>query len=102
VVPNIFFACGTCFYCRTNRNPMYPPRRDQGSLTTRGYGEYFRIPATNSSICHPCSVHQGSIIADAVVTSVHGVKGRVRQEAVVVISVGGCSAAAIPDLKPME
>ena len=100
VVPNIFFACGNCFYCRTNRETQCI--RLGGILGvlnhSGGYGEYFRIPARQ--LFHlPSHVPftEGSIIADAVVTSVHGVKrGRVRQgETVVVISVGGCSAAAI-------
>jgi alcohol dehydrogenase, propanol-preferring len=100
VVPNIFFSCGHCFYCRTNRETQCTSL--DGILGVLkypgGYGEYFKIPGRQ--LFHlPAHVPftEGSIIADAVVTSVHAVKrGRVRQgETVMVIGVGGCSAAAI-------
>ena len=100
VVPNIFFACGNCFYCRTNRETQCVNLAGiLGVLKhSGGYGEYFRIPGRQ--LFHlPAHVPftEGSIIADAVVTAVHGVKrGRIRHgETVMVISVGGCSAAVI-------
>ena len=100
VVPNIFFACGNCFYCRTNRETQCTHLGGiLGVLKhSGGYGEYFKIPSRQLfHLPDHVPFTEGSIIADAVVTSVHGVKrGRVRQgETVLVISVGGCSAAAI-------
>lgn len=100
VVPNIFFTCGNCFYCRINRETQCI---DLGGILgvlkhSGGYGEFFKIPGRQLyHLPNHVPFTEGSIIADAVVTSVHGVKrGRVRQgETVVVISVGGCSAAAI-------
>jgi D-arabinose 1-dehydrogenase-like Zn-dependent alcohol dehydrogenase len=100
VVPNIFFACGNCFYCRTNRETQCINLDGVLGVLKHsgGYGEYFGIPGRQ--LFHlPAHVPftEGSIIADAVVTSVHAVKrARIRQgETVMVISVGGCSAAAI-------
>ena len=100
VVPNIFFTCGHCFYCRTNRETQC--LNLDGILGVLkhhgGYGQYFKIP--ERQLFHfPEHVPfpEASIIADAVVTAVHAVKrGRVSAgETIMVISVGGCSAAAI-------
>jgi propanol-preferring alcohol dehydrogenase len=100
VVPNIFFACGNCFYCRTNRETQCT---NLGGILgvlkhPGGYGEYFRIPARQLfHLPAHVSFTEGSIIADAVVTSLHAVKrGRIRHgETVMIISLGGCAAAAI-------
>lgn len=100
VVPNIFFSCGNCFFCRTDRETQCMNLKGiLGVLKyPGGYGEYFKIPARQ--LFHlPATIHftEGAVIADAVVTSVHAVKrGRIREgETVMVISVGGCAAAAI-------
>ncbi len=100
VVPNIFFSCGNCFYCRTNRETQCINLDGILGVLKHpgGYGEYFKIPG-RQLFKLPAHVPftEGSIIADAVVTSLHAVKrGRIRQgETVMVISVGGCAAAAI-------
>lgn len=100
VVPNNFYTCGTCFYCRTNRETQCV--RLDGILGVLkhpgGYGEYFAIPARQ--LFHlPDSIPftEGGVIADAVVTAVHAVRrGRVTPgETVAIVSIGGCSAAAI-------
>jgi len=99
VVANIFFTCGDCFYCRTNRETQC---LNLGGILGvlkhwGGYGQYFRVPARQ--LFHlPDSVAftEGAVLADAVVTAVHAVeRGRVSPgETVVIIGVGGCGSAA--------
>ncbi len=98
VVPNIFFTCGYCFYCRTNRETQC--ENLDGILGVLkhwgGYGEYFRVPERQLFHLPPeISFAEGAVIADAVVTAVHAVKrGRVApDEKVIVIGIGGCGAA---------
>ena len=100
VVPNIFFTCGHCFYCRTNRETQCVNL--EGILGVLkfpgGYGEFFKV--RERQLFHlpdAVSFSEGAVIADAVVTAVHAVRrGRVAPgETAMVISVGGCSAAAI-------
>ena len=100
VVPNIFFTCGNCFYCRTNRETQCLSL--EGILGVLkypgGYGEFFKVRERQLfHLPEKISFSEGAIIADAVVTAVHAVRrGRVAPgETVMVISVGGCSAAAI-------
>ena len=100
VVPNIFFTCGDCFYCRTNRETQC--LHLEGILGVLkypgGYGELFKVRERQLfHLPEKISFSEGAIIADAVVTAVHAVRrGRVASgETVMVISVGGCSAAAI-------
>lgn len=104
VVPNIFFTCGHCFYCRTNRetqclnlNGILGVLKYPG-----GYGQFFKVRERQLfHLPEKISFSEGAIIADAVVTAVHAVRrGRVSPgETVMVISVGGCSAAAIQACK---
>ena len=100
VVPNIFFTCGKCFYCRTNRETQC--LHLEGILGVLkypgGYGEFFKVRERQLfHLPEKISFSEGAVIADAVVTAVHGVRrGRIAPgETVMVISVGGCSAAAI-------
>ncbi|MBP1738295.1 MAG: hypothetical protein H6Q48_588 [Deltaproteobacteria bacterium] len=100
VVPNIFFACGHCFYCRTNRETQC--LNLEGILGVLncpgGYGEFFKVRERQLfHLPETISFSEGAIISDAVVTAVHAVRrGRISPgETVMVISVGGCSAAAI-------
>lgn len=100
VVPNNFFTCGNCFYCRTNRETQCIQLDGiLGVLKhSGGYAEYFRIPARQLfHLPESIAFTEGGVIADAVVTAVHGVRrGRVAPgETVAVISIGGCSSAAI-------
>jgi propanol-preferring alcohol dehydrogenase len=100
VVPNIFFTCGDCFYCRTNRETQC--LNLDGILGVLkhwgGYGAFFRIPA-RQLFALPAAIAftEGAIIADAVVTAVHAAQiGRVTAgETVVIIGIGGCGGAAI-------
>ena len=100
VVPNIFFTCGHCFYCRTNRETQC--LNLEGILGVLkypgGYGQFFKVRERQLfHLPEKISFSEGAIIADAVVTAVHAVRrGRISPgETVMVISVGGCSAAAI-------
>jgi propanol-preferring alcohol dehydrogenase len=100
VVPNIFYACGNCDYCRTNRETQCTQLGGILGVLTHwgGYGEFFRIPA-RQLFRLPASVSfaEGAVIADAVVTAVHAVqRGRVvAGERVAVLGVGGCGSAAL-------
>jgi propanol-preferring alcohol dehydrogenase len=100
VVPNIFYACGQCFYCRTNRETQCTQLGGILGVLGHwgGYGEYFKIPARQLfPLPDTVSFAEGAVIADAVVTAVHAVqRGRVAPgEAVAVIGVGGCGSAAL-------
>ena len=100
VVPNIFFSCGNCFYCRTTRETQCSNLDGILGVLKRpgGYGEYFKIPA-RQLFKLPKSIPfvDGAAIADAVVTGVHAVRrGRVMPgETVMVISIGGCGSAVV-------
>jgi D-arabinose 1-dehydrogenase-like Zn-dependent alcohol dehydrogenase len=94
IVPNIFFTCGECFFCRTNRETMCTNFKGAlGVGINGGYAEYFKAPARNLFLLpDKIGFEQGSVIADAVVTSVHAVRRRAEVKAddvVVVIGVGG-------------
>ena len=90
VVPNIFFTCGECFFCRTNRETMCTNFKGAlGVGINGGYAEYFKAPAKNLFILpDKIGFNEGSIIADAVVTSVHAVRRRavVKADDVIVVS----------------
>ena len=100
VVPNIFFTCGECFYCRTNRETLCINFRGAlGVGVPGGYAEFFLAPEKNlftlpSSIPFP----EGGVIADAVVTAVHAVRRRAMVKAgdnVLVIGLGGVGQSVI-------
>ena len=100
VVPNIFFTCGHCFYCRTNRETQCLNLNGILGVVKYpgGYGQFFKVRERQLfHLPEKIAFSEGAIIADAVVTAVHAVRrGRVSPgETVMVISVGGCSAAAI-------
>jgi D-arabinose 1-dehydrogenase-like Zn-dependent alcohol dehydrogenase len=100
VVPNIFFTCGECFFCRTNRETMCTNFRGAlGVGINGGYAEYFNAPAKNLFILpDKIGFNEGSVIADAVVTSVHAVRRRAMVKAddvVVVIGLGGAGQSVI-------
>jgi D-arabinose 1-dehydrogenase-like Zn-dependent alcohol dehydrogenase len=100
VVPNIFFTCGECFFCRTNRETMCTNFKGAlGVGINGGYAEYFKAPAKNLFML-PSTVRfeEGSVIADAVVTAVHAVRKRAQVKAddsVVVIGIGGVGQGII-------
>jgi alcohol dehydrogenase, propanol-preferring len=94
VIPNIFFTCGECFFCRTNRETMCTNFGGALGVGINGaYAEYFKAPAKNLfALPENIPFEQGGVIADAVVTSVHAVRRRAQVKAddcVAVIGVGG-------------
>jgi D-arabinose 1-dehydrogenase-like Zn-dependent alcohol dehydrogenase len=100
VVPNIFFTCGECFYCRTNRETLCTNFKGAlGVGIDGGYAEYFKAPERNLfRLPDNVSFKSGSVIADAVVTAVHAVRVRARVTAgqtVVVIGTGGVGQSVI-------
>jgi D-arabinose 1-dehydrogenase-like Zn-dependent alcohol dehydrogenase len=100
VVPNIFFTCGECYYCRTNRETLCVNFKGAlGVGVSGGYAEFFLAPERNlfllpSNIPFP----EGGVIADAVVTAVHAVRRRASVKAgdtVLVIGLGGVGQSVI-------
>lgn len=100
VVPNIFFTCGECYNCRTNRETLCT--NFSGALGVGidgGYAEYFRAPERNLFVL-PDNVpfDVGAVIADAVVTAVHAVRRRAMVkagEALLVIGTGGVGQSVV-------
>lgn len=79
VIPNIFFTCGNCRYCRTNRETLCTALDGiLGVLKHHGaYAEYFTIPARQLfHLPDQISFVDGAVIADAVVCAVHAVRAR--------------------------
>ena len=100
VVPNIFFTCGHCVYCRTNRETLCINLDGILGVLKHwgGYASYFGIPERQLfRLPNAISFTEGAIIADAVVTAVHAAEtGRVSAgETVVILGVGGCGGAAV-------
>ncbi len=100
VVPNIFFSCDACVYCRTNRETQCLNLGGILGVLAHwgGYGEYFCVPARQLfPLPDEIPFAEGAVIADAVVTAVHAVqRGRISGgETVLIIGVGGCGSAAI-------
>jgi propanol-preferring alcohol dehydrogenase len=101
VVPNIFYTCGNCRYCRTNRETLCANLDGiLGVLTHHGaYAEYFKAPARQ--LFHlPANIPftDGAVIADAVVCAVHALKQRARihpGEWALVIGVGGVGLSVL-------
>jgi propanol-preferring alcohol dehydrogenase len=73
VVPHLFFACESCFYCRTGRHQQCGRLQGiLGVLCNGAFAEFFKAPARNLYKL-PANVpfDEGGLIADAVVTAVH-------------------------------
>ena len=100
VIPNIFFTCGECFYCRTNRETLCVNFRGAlGVGIPGGYAEFFLAPERNLFTLPPnIPFPEGGVIADAVVTAVHAVRRRAMVKAgdkVLVIGLGGVGQSII-------
>ena len=100
VIPNIFFTCGECYYCRINRETLCTDFRGALGVGVNGaYAEFFLAPERNlftlpSNIPFP----EGGVIADAVVTAVHAVRRRAMvkaEDTVIVIGLGGVGQSVI-------
>ncbi len=107
VLPNIFFTCGECYYCRTNRETLCTNFSGAspalGVGFDGGFAEYFKAPARNLFIL-PDNIDfpEGSVIADAVVTAVHAVRRRAQVkegDTVLVIGPGGIGQVMIQIVK---
>jgi len=94
VIPNIFFTCGECYYCRTNRETLCVNCAGALGVGRNGaYAEYFKAPTKNLFIL-PDTIDfpEGSVIADSVVTALHAVRRRAKvnsNHTVLVIGAGG-------------
>jgi D-arabinose 1-dehydrogenase-like Zn-dependent alcohol dehydrogenase len=101
VVPNIFYACGRCSYCRVSRETLCANLAGiLGVLRYQGgYAEYFKVPARQLFLLPDCiSFEEGGVIADAVVCAVHAVLDRAEvkvSELVLVLGVGGVGTSIL-------
>jgi propanol-preferring alcohol dehydrogenase len=101
VVPNIFYTCGNCRYCRTNHETLCTALDGiLGVLTHHGaYAEYFALPARQTfHLPDATSFADGAVIADAVVCAVHAVRRRAHVypgDWVLVIGVGGVGLSVL-------
>lgn len=101
VIPNIFYACGQCRYCCTDRETLCAKLDGiLGVLKHPGaYAECFTIPA--KQLFHlPDTIPfaDAAVIADAVVTAVHAVRRRSQVHAgdwVLVFGAGGVGQCVI-------
>ncbi len=101
VVPNIFYACGTCHNCRAARETLCTNLGGiLGVLGHHGaYAQYFKT-AERQLFHLPDSIsfEEGGVIADAVVCAVHAVLDRAKvkvSEQVLVIGVGGVGQSVL-------
>jgi len=99
VIPNIFFTCGECYYCRTNRETLCQNFKGLGVGTNGGYAEYFKAQARNLfKLPDNIGFEEGSVIADAVVTAVHAVRRRAQvksDDLVLINGIGGVGQSVI-------
>ncbi|MBX3011723.1 MAG: alcohol dehydrogenase catalytic domain-containing protein [Caldilineaceae bacterium] len=101
VVPNIFYTCGNCRYCRTNRETLCTNLGGiLGVLNHHGaYAEYFTVPARQLfHLPEVIAFADGAVIADAVVCAMHALKQRAQVypgDQVLVIGIGGVGLSVI-------
>lgn len=101
VIPNIFYTCGNCRYCRTNRETLCTESDGiLGVLKHPGaYAEYWTIPSRQLfHLPQNVSFVDGAVIADAVVCAVHAVRRRAQVcpgDWVLVIGVGGVGLSVL-------
>ena len=93
VIPNLFFTCDECYYCRVGRHQQCVHLKGiLGVLSPGAFAEYFKVPAQNVfHLPDSISFEAGGLIADAVVTAVHASRrsGLVAGHTGVVIGAGG-------------
>jgi D-arabinose 1-dehydrogenase-like Zn-dependent alcohol dehydrogenase len=101
VVPNIFYSCGRCSYCRAGRETLCADLAGiLGVLRHHGaYAEYFKVPGRQLFHLPDCiSFEEAGVIADAVVCAVHAVLDRAEvkiSELVLVIGIGGVGSSVL-------
>jgi len=95
VIPNIFYTCRNCRYCRTGRETLCTDVDGILGVSKRqgAFAEYFVIPARQLFHLPACiSFADGGVIADAVVSAVHAVRRRAQLfpgDRVLVLGAGG-------------
>lgn len=101
VAPNIFYTCGNCRYCRTNRETLCENLSGiLGVLRYHGaYADYFTIPARQLFHLPPTiAFADGAVIADAVVCAVHAIRQRAQlhpEDWALVIGMGGVGLSVL-------
>jgi propanol-preferring alcohol dehydrogenase len=103
VVPNIFFTCETCYYCRVGRHQQCANLKGLlGIFSPGAYAEYFKAPAANLFLL-PDSIpfDVGGLVADAVVTALHAVKRSNLHvhDTAVIVGAGGLGQSVLQILK---
>ncbi|HIE30435.1 TPA: hypothetical protein EYP66_24510 [Candidatus Poribacteria bacterium] len=103
VVPNLFFTCGQCYYCRVGRDTQCTNLSGLLGVSAWGaFAEYFKAPAENLFVSPDnVSFEVGGLISCAVVTALHATK-RARlslYDTAVVLGAGGVGQVLIQILK---
>ena len=92
--------CRSCYFCVSGLETSCENQKGQIGFTSHGaYAEYLCAPAINVAKLAPqVSFAEGAIIADAIATTVQGLKNRANlraHEAVLVVGTGGLGLHAI-------
>lgn len=103
VVPNLFFTCGRCYYCRVGRDTQCTDLKGLLGVSVAGaFAEYFKAPAENLFVLPDnVSFEVGGLISCAVVTALHATR-RAKlslNDTAVVLGAGGVGQVLIQMLK---
>jgi propanol-preferring alcohol dehydrogenase len=103
VVPNLFFTCRQCYYCRVGRDTQCTDLSGLLGVSVNGaFAEYFVAPAENLfRLPDNISFEVGGLISCAVVTALHATR-RARLglcDTAVVLGAGGVGQVLIQILK---
>lgn len=103
VVPNLFFTCGECYYCRVGRDTLCMNLKGLLGVSVWGaFAEYFVAPARNLfPLPDNVPFEVGGLVSCAVVTALHAVR-RTRlalNDSAVVIGAGGVGQILIQILR---
>jgi len=103
VVPNLFFTCGRCYYCRVGRDTQCTNLKGLLGVSINGaFAEFFVAPAENLFLLPDnVSFEVGGLISCAVVTALHATR-RARlnlYDTTVVLGAGGVGQVLIQILK---
>lgn len=96
---HFYVTCGACEFCRVGRENLCARLDRPGFERDGGYAELVRVPFENLVPIPPgLPFPEASILADAVATAYHAIKGRGRLapgETCLVIGVGGLGVHAV-------
>jgi propanol-preferring alcohol dehydrogenase len=103
VVPNLFFTCGECLYCRGGRDTQCTDLRGLLGVSVNGaFADYFKAPADNLfTLPDNVSFKAGGLVSCAVVTALHAFR-RARLlpgDSAVILGAGGVGQALIQVLQ---